>query len=650
LAPTPTQAHLETRNFSTFLLAAAWFGILTGLVEGAGLLLFQRINWANWGPMLHVSAPILWISPVFDLIFFLALAVTAALIARIAPRWPMLRALIFLLSFLAIYDFLTLTARLYHWSCFLLAIGVGAAFTRWFSQHETTALHFARRTVLGLVAAGILAFVAVQGGGWWVEKRELAQLPPSVPNSPNVLVIVIDTLRADHLSSYGYGRSTTPNIDRMAKQGTLFENAISTCSWSLPSHVSMLTGLYQFQHGVSNVQAMPIFGAPSLGGHLMLGEALERRGYRTGAFSANRTWFDHDLGFGRGFIHFEDYFHSPADALIRTLFGREFSRIYLSRTDRSKPKRFLRWLGFDWLLDPDDEGVGVEGGAPGIRKRAPVVNAELLHWIDNSTEGHPFFAFLNYFDVHSPYGGPRAYAKPWPGSAVVDPYDDGVRYVDDAVGTLMAQLERRGLDRNTIVVITGDHGEGLGQHGLPTHGQALYREQIQVPLIFWYPGHIPSGERIARSVTNAAIPATVMEVVGGKGESDFPGPALVALWSAPGERTDWPDPLSEVAEDKYVGKLPHSQAQPTVPTASTGSMKSLLDGHWHLVVHQVRGLQLYDWNSDPGELNNLVNTPYGQETAKALSGKMQDLMATSRAVRSQATVHKPMNGRTLEQK
>jgi len=103
-----------------------------------------------------------------------------------------------------------------------------------------------------------------------------------------VLVIVVDTLRADHVSSYGYARPTTPNLDRIAQQGTLFENAVSTTSWSLPSHVSLLTGRYQFEHGVGNVQPAPWlgWGNKGLGGFPTLGEALEQKGYRTGAFSA----------------------------------------------------------------------------------------------------------------------------------------------------------------------------------------------------------------------------------------------------------------------------------------------------------------------------------------------------------------------------
>ena len=186
-----------------------------------------------------------------------------------------------------------------------------------------------------MVAAWVLAFAGIQGGKWLQERNAVAHLPTAAAGAPNVLVIVVDTLRADHVSSYGYARPTTPNFDRMAQQGVLFDNAISPCSWSLPSHVSLLTGLYQFEHGIGNVQPEPWlgWGRKAWAASPLWERRWSNRGYRTGAFSANRTYFSASLGFGRGFHHFEDYFHSPSDMFVRTLYGREFARIYLKRTD-----------------------------------------------------------------------------------------------------------------------------------------------------------------------------------------------------------------------------------------------------------------------------------------------------------------------------
>jgi arylsulfatase A-like enzyme len=618
---------IHKRSFATnawFLAIALGAGIAAGLIEGVGLLLFQRINWARWGPMMHVSPEIIWISPIVDAFLFLTLALVCYIAARIAPRFPAMRALIFVLTFLTVYDWLTLTSRLYHRACLLLALGVAVAFTRWCGKRESTLLQFWKKATPWVVALWILAFAGIQGGNWLGERRSVASLPAASGNAPNVIVIVVDTLRADHVSSYGYSRATTPNLDRLAQQGVLFENAISTCSWSLPSHVSLLTGRYQFEHGVGAVQPEPWlgWGSQGLGGLPTLGEALERKGYRTGAFSANRTYFSRDLGFGRGFVHFEDYFHSSSDAFVRTLYGREFARIYLKRSEHSLVKRMLRKLGLTSLLDQDAEGSGSYGGAFGVRKRAEVINQEVMAWVDHNPQ-RPFFVFLNYFDVHDPYGAPRDYPRPsWPRQTDIDAYDDGVKYVDDYIGHLVDELRRRGLADNTLVVITSDHGESLGQHHLRTHGKALYRELVRVPLVIWYPGHAPAGFRVPRPVTNAAIPATLMDLIGA---GPFPAAlSLSTLWQT-GGAPDWPDPLSELAHNAVSDKE-DQVAKSLIPTASTGEMKSLVTSKWQVITHETMGDQLYDWGIDRTESNNLIQEAEGKATAGTLKMRMNDLI------------------------
>jgi arylsulfatase A-like enzyme len=613
-------------NAGSLLILGLGSGIAVGFLEGVGLMLFQRINWERWGPMMHVSWEIFWISPITDAILFLSLSLICCVVSRLAPRLPVMRTLVFLLTFLSVYDWLTLTSRLYLRACLLLALGVAVAFTRWSGKRESAFMQFWKRATPWIIAAWILAFAGIQGGRWLHERNAVAHLTAATPGAPNVLVIVVDTLRADHVSSYGYGRPTTSNLDRLAQQGVRFENAISACSWSLPSHVSLLTGLYQFEHGVGSVQPEPWlgWGDKGLGGFPTLGEALERRGYRTGAFSANRTYFSRDLGFGRGFVHFEDYFHSASDAFVRTLYGREFARIYLKRSEHSLVKRTLRKLGLTSLLDQDAEGSGSYGGAFGIRKRADIVNQEVMDWVDHDRQ-RPFLAFLNYFDVHDPYGAPRGYPSPsWPQQTKLDAYDNGVKYVDDYIGRLMEDLGRRGLAQNTLVIITSDHGESLGQHHLRTHGKALYWELIHVPLVIWYPGHIPSGVTVSTPVTNAAIPATIMNLLGADSQSAFPPSSLSALWQNAG-LLNWPDPLSELASNAISDKEDQA-ARALVPTASTGAMKSLITPQWQFITHETMGDQLYDWVLDPAESNNVIHTQDGQATAGGLNSRMDDVM------------------------
>ena len=142
----------------SLLIVGLGSGIFAGFVESIGLLVFQRINWVRWGPMMHVSWEIVWISPIVDAIFFLMLALIGCIAARLAPRLPILRAVVFLLTFLSVYDWLTLTSRLFHAACLLLAFGVAVAFTRWYGKREGSFVQFWKRITPWMVAAWILAF------------------------------------------------------------------------------------------------------------------------------------------------------------------------------------------------------------------------------------------------------------------------------------------------------------------------------------------------------------------------------------------------------------------------------------------------------------------------------------------------------------
>ena len=615
-------AHVSRISLASGLALGVWFGIAAGMVEGIGLLVFQHVNWERWGPMIHVSKEILWISPIVNVLFFSAIAMLIVLLARLIGRMSAHRVLIFALAFLTAYDWLDLTSRLDRRACLILAVGAAFAFSRWVVA-KPNLRPFWKRNAPWMLLLWLLAFVGIQGGQWLQERNAIASLPAPANGTPNVLVIIIDTLRADHVSSAGYARPTTPNLDALSREGVQFTNAIAPCSWSLPSHVSLLTGRYLYEHKVGNVQPEPWlgWGSRGLGGFATLGEALEKKGYRTGAFSANRTYFSRDLGFGRGFIHFEDYFHSPADMFVRTFYGREFARIYLIRSDKSFVKRTLRAVGATSLLDQDAEGSGSYGGAFGVRKRANVINDEVLHWIDQGSSQRPFFVTLNYFDVHDPYGGPRNEPKPaWQQNTDIDRYDDGVHYVDDYMGKLLHELDRRGLKSNTLVIVTSDHGESLGQHDLETHGRALYRELIHVPLLIWQAGIIPAGIRVDQPVSNAAIPATVMELLGA-GETSFPGPSLRDSWKSPSHFVI-PNPLSELAQNRYPGKKDMA-ADNLIPTATSGAMASVVSPQWHLIVHDKEGAQIFDWTSDPSEENDLAHTAEGAAAAQALQLQMQ---------------------------
>jgi arylsulfatase A-like enzyme len=598
--PTRSSPDIDKRRYRSThtvalpLLCSIWLGIVAGLVEGFGLLLFQNLNWRRWGLYVHVSKEILWISPVADTVVFAFLALlltTGALLVRRSA----VRITIFLLAFLAVYDWLSLTERLYYRACVLLAIGISAAFLRWFNQHQGQVARFCRRNLVWLLGTWLVVFLAIQCTNWLREDHALAGLPAARPGVPNVIVIVVDTLRADHVSAYGYQRLTTPNLDRIARQGVLFENAMSACSWTLPSHASLLTGRYPQDHGLQSIQPTPLFRQRSLRGYPTIGEALERIGYRTAAFSANQTYFTSSVGLGRGFIRFEDYFESPRDMFMRTFFGRD--RLIGATRDV---------MGFrSWLY---------------THKDAAKVNRELFSWVGKSPR--PFFAFLNYIDVHD--ADRLSWKNVVPAWGLKDPisrYDSALTYEDTQIGELMLELDRHGLAKNTLVIITSDHGESLGQHHMWSHGAALYLEEIHVPLFLWYPGHIPAGGRITIPVSNAAIPATIMRLDTGT-SSPFPGPALTPLWSDKNMDVDRLSPVSELATNAFIS-TEDRQATAFVPTAFDGDMKSILTSRWHLIVHETRGKRLFDWVNDPGELKNLIDTPQGQAAAKHLSTEIQ---------------------------
>lgn len=612
----PSIAETQPERTPSVLTAAAWFALVTGIGEGFGLLIFQRINWANWGSMVHVSLPIIWIAPIVDLGVALLLAALLALASRIFPRMPLMRTAVLVYASGMAYIWLALTERLTYHADLLLGVGIGVALSRWFIKHQKLTFRVWRATVPLLAAAVILALLVGEGREWWHERSALAKLPPAAPGSPNVLVIVIDTLRADHMSLYGYSRQTTPNVDAFAQKGVIFDEAIAPSSWTLPSHASMLTGRYTYEHGADSVKPMSVLGhsLQTLDNRYpMLGEALERHGYRTAGFAGNRIFFSRHMGLGRGFTHFEDF--TTMDMFPRTVLGRKFATLILNH---DRLRMFLVGVGFRSLEHL--QMVGEEG----IRKRGPSINKAVLSWIDRD-RSRPFFAFLNYYDVHGPYGPRHSAGQKFSHGKGTDTdyYDDGVADMDTFIGDLLHQLDRRGLTDNTFIIFTSDHGELLNEHGMLGHRNALYRQLIEVPFVVVKPGTVPAGVHVETPVTTSALPATVMDLLGWGDQTLFPGPSLVELWKHPGPHPNWPYPLSELAQFVHS-----SEEWP----CHWGSMESMVSDKWHYIYHDKFGAQLYDWQNDKPELNNLAKTPDDQPIVEELATRVKDLTAKPREI------------------
>lgn len=365
----------------------------------------------------------------------------------------------------------------------------------------------------------------------------------------NVLLVSIDTLRASRLGTYGGWRETSPALDRLASEGALFETAIAAAPWTLPSHATMLTGLYPCVHGL--VRFLP--GSPLPQKIIPLAEHLRHLGWETAAFT-------------------EDGFVDPA--AINRGFG------YYRQNGSKDPDRVRDTFGWaaEWL------------------RRVPT---------------RPFFAFVHTYQPHSPYWSPetiqRRFANP-PGLAVpLEPssalaidrglakYDAAIRYTDDALAGLLAALDASGLGTHTLVVVTSDHGEAFGEHGFTDHGPTLYEEVLRVPLVFRAPGLVAAGRRVGGLASLADVVPTVLDLLGVAPPHTLQGVSLADLVRADREPA-WPAPRLLYSETSY----------PPPPSAGSrqliGPYRLALRAETWKVVFTPGGTVAYDLERDPGEL------------------------------------------------
>lgn len=403
-----------------------------------------------------------------------------------------------------------------------------------------------RAVAFALVAAA----VAIAAAAFLLRSR--------VEKPRNVILISIDTLRQDRLGAYGYGRVTTPHLDALAARGVVFENATAPSSWTVPSHVSLLTGLYPHTHGATGrVQSMNQTVVP-------LASWLGSFGYDTGGV-VNFVLLGRSRGFARGFEYFE---------VIR------------------RP-----------LPEP----------------AAPLVDEKALAWLDQPRE-RPFFLFVHHYDVHSDYAPKDPYRKmfvrPYDGIAtgstdqlkaarfgrielgladaqhLSDLYDAEIRQIDDELGRFLQELERRGHLEGTIVILTSDHGEEFLEHGRFLHGWSLYKELVQVPLLISGPG-IPHGVRVTEPASLVDVFPTVTGLLGIETPPVVEGIDLSRSWRGraplPAARplffeTDW-----------WLGR-------------AEGEWKRAVQrGSWKLhYAHPKEDWELYDLASDPGEHEDLA--------------------------------------------
>ncbi len=304
---------------------------------------------------------------------------------------------------------------------------------------------------------------------------------PATPaaTSPNVILITLDTTRADRMGFLGSDRGLTPNLDDLAKQGVVFTRAYSHVPLTPPSHATILTGTYpQFNHVNDFGKRLPA-NVP------YLPEILRKRGYQTAAFVSSVILDPVEgsgQGFDRGFDKYDAGFH----------------------------RRRLR-----------------EDRYQSIERRADQVVARALDWLDKHPHG-PFFVWLHFYDAHDPYDPPEPFKTKYANA----PYDGEIASVDAAVGKFLSQLRSGGRYENSIIAVMADHGEALGEHGETAHGVFLYDETIHVPLVFKLPKEKSAGKRVDRRVVLVDVTPTILQTVGSAIPKPMQGESLVPEMTA----------------------------------------------------------------------------------------------------------------------
>jgi arylsulfatase A-like enzyme len=422
----------------------------------------------------------------------------------------------------------------------------------------------------------LLPMAALWACGGGHEKGEIAR---------NLILISIDTLRADHLGCYGYERETSPGLDRVAGTGVLFEDASAAAPWTVPAHMSMLTGVYTRTHGIDGWRKAARKELP------LLAEILAENGFSTAGF-VNVHLLDAKRGFGGGFQVYE--------------------RIPTTRRPRGTTPRMIEEAR-GWLRD--------RGGSR-------------------------FFLFLHLYDVHSDFDASpryqalfsgdydgsvdgstaqlRAYrkrelAETWDAAdarRLRDLYDAGIRQLDDQLAGFFRFLEQEGIAKRTLVIVTSDHGEELLDHGDVLHGRSLHEELVHVPLIMTGPG-IPAGLRIAGAASHVDIVPTALSVLGIANPPDLDGRDLSLAWRAP----------SRWESDRYV----FAEADLWLAMRKGNFRRSVRRGRFKLHYdHLTRSKTVFDLEKDPAETTDISKDE--PALTRALWSVLEQFMESTRSV------------------
>jgi len=569
---------------------------------------------------LYLSREFVWVTPLADLILFAIIALVILALALALPRVASFRWTVTIFATVGALSILTMQPWMTWLAMLVLSVGVGAVVAGIASKHESLTWQVVR---ISLHMLGISLALLGTGVHFQLSRAESARrdaLPAARPDAMNVLVIVWDAVRARNLSVYGYPRPTTPKLAALAAQGVAFDRAIATAPYTLPTHASLFTGLWAHQFTASWETALD-GSMPTLAG------TLNARGYRTGAFSANHILVNWEYGLLRDFVHAEDY--------------------RLSAGEIARSSALIKWLlSFDKV-----RSVVRWYNVPG-RRDAANIRTSFVSWLD-ADKTRPFFAFLNVFDAHDPYLPPAPFdtlfAPPSEGAAghararelsvatkhllapadvarQLDAYDGAIAYADDNLGQVLATLEQRGLLRNTLVVVLGDHGEAFGEHGMFTHGNDAYGEAIEVPLVMALPGRLPAGVRVPGLVSIRDVSATIGDVLGFAGPTwPLPGRSLASRWTSSSGAAASDTVLSEIDIIPRGGLAWYPVRR--------GNVRAVEAWPWKLITVGKQA-ELFNLMSDPAERVNLANKPENaavrDSLIEVLKSRRRDAVPTKR--------------------
>lgn len=527
-----------------------------------------------------------WMIPAGYILVFAVCSLPLALIAALRRDGLPQRARVWFWSSLTAFAVLLLFTRVSSWAWLVVAAAVGLQLSAWAKSHPL-GWKRARRT-LGATLGLVFAAIALIGGTMRVihERRLIAALP-AANDKPNVLLIIWDTARAQNMSLYGYKRVTTPFLDSLSRHAVVFDHAYSVAPWTLPSHASMLTG--QYAGALTADWTSPLDRT-----YPTLPEALYKDGYSTGAFIANFFAASYPTGLHRGFIRYEALKQTLEEVALNTTLtqARAVQNPYRRITQQRWYGRALKdFLRFDWRpLDSyqlhDEKDVGT-------------VHGDFLRW--QSRTRRPFFAMLNLMEAHAGYANPSdtIFAG---GKTREDEYDGSIRRLDRSLESLFAELSRRGELARTIVIVTSDHGEQFGEHGMHGHGASLYASVLHVPLILYAPGRLPQGVRVSRAVSLRDIARTIQQLTGATSNL-LPGVSLAAL------ATD-----ANALTSPVIAEVSKGINQPMDTPISWGNLTSAMDDTLHVIRDDRGKMEAYAYRADAAETNDLARDATRRES------------------------------------